>query len=159
LTEICIVPIFALLVQTGAGQPAFDRKELAAYRLTVPVFKQFEHASRLIADVTRADPAFATSPLFTKEITLSGDAPAMAAELEARLRNHSALAHALRTAKISARDYATFTLALIAARLAHGFVHAGVLRVPAGVAADNVTFVEQHHVEIVAVLKTLGIES
>lgn len=158
------LPFFVTLVvgvlthASAAVQPAFDVKELAAYRLTTPVFKQFEKASRLIADVIRKDPAFASSPLFTREILVSGDAPLMAAELETRLRTHPALAHALGTAKITAREYTRFALALLAARLAHGFVNAGVLRsVPAGVAADNVTFVEKHQVEIAAAVKALGI--
>ena len=54
----------------------------------------------------------------------------------------------------------TFALALLGARLAHGFIDAGLLRnVPPGVAADNVQFVTEHHVEVSAVLKKLGIES
>lgn len=145
---------------SGAVQPAFDVKELAAYRLTAPVFTQFAEASRLIAAVTGHDAAFARSPLFTEEISVSGDAPIVAAKLQARLQNHPTLARALQQAKITAREYTRFALALLAARLAHGFVKAGVLRkVPAGVAADNVAFVEAHQVEIAAVLKTLGIES
>ena len=149
-----------LLTQTlSAGQPAISARELAGYRLTAPVLTQFEEASRLIADATRHDPAFAQSPLFTEEISVSGDAPAMAAALESRLRNHPALSQALRTAHITSREYTRFALALVAARLAHGFVTSGVLRtVPAGVAADNVAFVEAHHAEIAAILKTLGID-
>ncbi len=142
-----------------AGQPAIDVKELAGYRLTAAVFAQFAEASRSIADVTRTDPAFADSPLFTREISLSGDAPLMAAALEASLRQHPALARALRTAKITPREYTRFALALIGAHLAHGFVEAGVLRTgPAGVAADNVAFVDQHEAQIVDILKLLGLE-
>ena len=153
--------ILGLFMQTpGAGQHPFDVKELAAYRLTDPVFQQFEEASRLIADATRNDLAFVKSPLFTRENSLSGDAPKVAAELEARLQSHPALAHALTIAKITPREYTTFALALLGARLAHGFIDAGLLRnVPPGVAADNVQFVAEHHVEIAAVLKKLGIES
>ena len=144
---------------TAGAQSPFDVKELAAYRLTAPVFKRFEKASGLISDVVRRDSDLSDSPLFTKEITVSGDAAAMAAELEARLTNHPALSQALHSAQITAREFTRFALALTAARLAHGFVKAGVMRsVPAGVAADNVAFVEAHHDEIVAVLKSLGVE-
>jgi hypothetical protein len=155
-----VVLLFGLLTDaSGAAQSSFDVKELAAYRLTGPVFERFEKASRRIADVTRSDAALARSPLFTKEITLSGDAPVMAAELEARLKNHPALAGALHSARIAPRDYARFAVALFAARLAHGFVKAGVLRsVPTGVAADNVAFVAEHHTAIEDVLTRLGVE-
>jgi hypothetical protein len=155
-----VAAVIASLVMPApvAAQGTFDVKELAAYRLTAARLAPFEEASRLIADVIESDPGLTNAPLFTKEITLSGDAPVMAAELHARLTAHPALAQALRTAKISAREYATFALALIAARLAHGFADAGILRVPPGVAADNVAFVSAHHDRVVAVLKRLGVE-
>ena len=71
-----------------------------------------------------------------------------------------ALDGALVSAQITAREYTKFALALIAARLAHGFVKSGVLRgVPAGVAADNVAFVDANQAAIGDVLKRLGIET
>ncbi|MGH9175390.1 MAG: hypothetical protein ACRD1H_13585, partial [Vicinamibacterales bacterium] len=152
-----------LVLQAGpadAGPGTFTAKELADYRLSLPVFEQFDHASRLIAAATRDDPNLAENPLFTREVSVLGDAPVMAAELEARLRSAPALAAALRAADISARDYTKFALSLFAARLAHGFVKSGALRiVPPGVATDNVAFVEAHQVEIAAVLQLLGLET
>jgi hypothetical protein len=146
--------------ESGRVQTPFTAQQLADYRLTVPVFRQFVQASRLIAAATRSDPKFERAPLFTREVAVSGDAPAAAAELEARLKGEPALADALRAAKLTAREYTTFALALLAARLAHGFVDAGVLRgVPAGVAADNVAFVEAHQAEIAAVFDELGISA
>lgn len=140
-------------------QTALDVKELAEYRLTTPVFTQFNEASRIMAVAMRNDSALASNPLFTRSILVLGDAPTVAAALEARLQNHPLLADALRTAQITPREYTKFALALFAARLAHGFVSAGVLRrVPAGVAAANVQFVDAHQPEIAAVLKDLGIE-
>jgi hypothetical protein len=142
----------------AAAQAPVELEELANYRLTVPVFAQFTESSRLIAAATRGNAAFSHDPLFTPEVVVSGDAPAMAAVLQARLEKEPALADALRAAKLSARDYTKFSLVLFAARLAHGFVKAGVLRgVPAGVAADNVAFVEAHQIEIAAILRELGV--
>jgi hypothetical protein len=150
----------ALILAAAAAQSPFDVKELAAYRLTAATFKPFEEASRLIAEVARSDAALASAPLFTKEITVSGDAPVMAAELEARLNSHPSLTQSLHAAGINAREYTMFALALITARLAHGFVQAGVMRsVPPGVATDNVAFVEAHLDAVTAVLKTLGVEN
>ena len=132
--------------------------DLAQYRLTTAVFMRFEVASRPIATATRADPAFARDPLFTREIMLSDDAAAAATALETRLQAHPALVAALRAAKLSARDYTKFALAMSAARLVHGFVKTGLIRrVPDGTATANVAFVEAHEAEITSLLTDLGI--
>jgi hypothetical protein len=140
-------------------QAPLEVDELAKYRLTTGVFMQFEVASRSIAAAMRADPAFTREPLFTREIVLSGDAAVAATALETRLQTDPGLGRALRAAKLSAREYTKFALAVIAARLAHGFVKAGVLRgVPDGPAASNVAFVQAHEVEIASLLADLGID-
>ncbi len=152
--------VFGLASPTERVQTPVDVKELADYRLTATVFRQFEHASRLIAEVTRNDPDFVRAPLFTREVAVLGDAPAMATGLDVRLRNHPKLAKAVDTAQIGAREYSKFAIALLAARLAYGFVKAGVLRrVPDGVATDNLAFVASHEAEVTTVLKVMGIES
>jgi hypothetical protein len=158
-----LIALLALLLAwTGSALPVqatFTAKELAEYRLTPPVFKQFTHASRLIARATRDDPRLADNPLFTREVSVLGDAPVMATELEARLNNEPALATALWAANMSAREYTKFALALFGARLAHGFMKSGALRfVPPGVATDNVAFVESHQSQIADVLRLIGVE-
>ena len=153
------VLLVCLSASSAPVQFTFTVEELAQYRLSLPVFKQFERASTLIAAATRKDPRLAARPLFTREVLLDGDAPAVAAELAARLHGEPTFAAALREAGISAPDYARFALSLVAARLAHGFLSSGAMRrVPAGVATDNVAFVEAHLGEVAAVLKLLGIE-
>lgn len=156
-----IAPVLlAVLTSTSVEtQVPFTVKELAEYRLTVHVFKQFDGASRLIATATLDDPRLAVNPLFTRDVSVLGDAPEAAAQLEGRLTNDPNLAAALLRSNISAREYTTFALALFAARLAHGFMKAGVLRfVPPGVAADNVAFIEANEAEVAAVLQLLGLE-
>jgi hypothetical protein len=155
----------ALLWTTTVGAHAtaqprpFETKELAEYRLTIPVFERFVDASERIAAVTRGDQGFVEHPLFTREVSVLGDATVMARELEARLSNHSALAEALRAAGLSAREYTTFALTLFGARLAHGFMSSGALRsVPKGVATDNVQFVAAHLSAVTRVLQVLGVE-
>lgn len=150
--------MLGVLAASPVTQAAIDVYDLADYRLTTPVFEQFVRASNLIADVTLRDAAFDNAPLFTKEIALSDDAPASASALAARLEKHSGLAAALETAKLTPREYAKFAIALVAARLAHEFLNAGVLkRVPSGAPTENVKFVEEHRAEIRSVLDTLGI--
>jgi hypothetical protein len=151
-------PAIALAL-TVTLQQAFDAKELAAYRLTPEVFLRFQEASRGIARATRDDPRFATEPLFTREVAVSGEAQVAAATLQARLLREPALTASLQEAGITAREYTTFALTLFAARLAHGFLDVGVLRrVPAGVASDNVAFVTAHLTDILALFRELGIE-
>lgn len=88
-----------------------------------------------------------------------GDAPEMAALLAARLTGEPSFAAALRASHIGPREYTKFAIALFAARLAHGFVRSGAMRViPAGVATDNVAFVETHEEEVAVVLRMMGVE-
>jgi hypothetical protein len=153
-TGLCL-----LLPAPTATQPAFDTHELASYRLTSPVFVRFTHATRLLAARMQSDPRYEQEPLFTKDVSVAGDAAEMASALRSRLDTDPNLAGALFAADITAHEYATFALALVAARLAYGFVEAGVLRrVPAGVAADNVAFVRDNLADVRRVLTQLGLE-
>ena len=151
----------AVAVLFGAlalAQAAFDLKELVAYRLTPEGFGRFDQATRLMAASARHDPAFPKDPLFNREIDLSGDAPLMAAALQARLEKEPIFTSALRAAGMEAREYTKFALTLLAARLAHGFVEAGVLaRVPADVPTSNVKFVDEHQPEIARLLEELRV--
>jgi|KBSSwiStaDraftv2_1062776.scaffolds.fasta_scaffold218465_2 hypothetical protein len=149
----------SLLQVFPCAQAEFGVTEIADYRLDAAVFAQFTRASHLIAAATRADSRFDREPLFTRDILLSDDVLAAAITLEARLRAEPALAGAFFAADMTPHDYTKFTLALVAARLAHGFVKSGALRrVPVGVHADNVMFIDAHLADVVAVLKEMGVE-
>ena len=149
----------SLLSAFPSAQTGFGVTEIADYRLDADVFARFTRASRLIAAATRADSRFQSAPLLTKEILLSDDVLAAATALDARLRNEPALAGAFFAADLTPHDYTKFVLALAAARLAHGFVKSGVLRrVPEGVHADNVMFVDAHLAEIAAAMKDIGVD-
>ena len=139
--------------------PEFGVTEIADYRLDADMLARFSRASHLVAAAMRADARFDRAPLFTADILLSDDVLAAAIALETRLRNEPALARALRESNVTPHEYTKFTLGLVAARLAYGFVKSGVLRsVPPGVHADNVTFVEANLVDIQAVLIELGVQ-
>ena len=142
---------------SSSAQAPIDVYDLADYRLTPNVFKQFVEASRKVGEITRSDSQFTFAPLFTKEVVLSGDAVAMATGLVARLDNHAGLTAALQTAKLTSREYSKFAITLVAAHMAHGFIKAGVLpRVPDGAPTHNVEFVDTHQAEVTAVLAELG---
>ena len=149
----------AVLQAAAAAQQPFDQKELAAYRLTEPVYNRFAHAARLIAAASRTDPRLKETPLFTKQVAVSGDVSEMATIVYARVEQEPAFRNALFAAEIDAREFTAFALALFAARLAHGFVKAGLIYVmPDGVAGGNVAFVEAHQGEIGALFEELGVE-
>jgi hypothetical protein len=149
----------ALLPAAAAAQRPFDQKELAAYRLTDPVYERFAHAARLIAAASRKEPRLAQAPLFTTQFAVSGDALEMAALLRARLEQEPAFRSALFAAEIDAREFTAFALALFTARLAHGFVKAGLIHVmPDGVAGANVAFAEARQADVGALLAELGVD-
>ena len=155
---VVIVAAICALSAVSATQP-FDAHTLANYRLTLPVFTRFAHATRLLASQMRSDPRFEHEPLFSKDVAVAGDAVEMATALRRRLDNDATLSAALFAADISAHEYATFALALVGARLAHGFLESGAMRrVPSGVAADNVAFVAEHLAAIRTALSQLGLE-
>ncbi len=90
---------------------------------------------------------------------MSGDVSEMATIVYARVEQEPAFRNALFAAEIDAREFTAFALALFAARLAHGFVKAGLIYVmPDGVAGGNVAFVEAHQGEIGALFEELGVE-
>jgi hypothetical protein len=159
-TVTALLLTWGLLACGPQAEPGnLDRRELAAYRLTVSVLERFRDASHRIAIVVARDPSFRKAPLFSQEIVQGGDVVEVSATLEARLRSHPGLSHALRAAAISARDYTRFALTLVAARLALGFLESGVLKtVPFGAATDNVAFVRAHRAEVDDLFTELGIE-
>ncbi len=161
-----VVPLILAVVFAGwhpvssSAQAPIDVYDLADYRLTPEVFKQFVQASQRVGEITRSDSQFTFAPLFTKEVVLSGDAVAMATGLVARLDNHAGLSAALQTAKLTSREYSKFAITLVAAHMAHGFIKAGVLpRVPDGAPTHNVEFVDTHQTEVTAVLAELGMRN
>jgi len=151
----------SVIVVVALAQPSQSptEQQLAQYRLTAPILARFAHATRLILDATRNDARFAEDPLFSREFSVSGDAVAMAARLQARLDREPAAVSALFAADIATPEYVRFALTLFAARLAHGFVASGAMRsVPAGTPRDNVAFIDAHRTEVAALLKELGLE-
>jgi hypothetical protein len=152
-----LAAVVASATVAQAAQSTIGATELADYRLTARTLDRFTRASGLLMAITRTDPRYKLAPLFTREVIVSGDAVVMARGLVARLENDPALVSALEATGLAPREYATFAVALFGARLAQGFVKAGVIKVRAGVPADNVDFVAQHEAEVTTVLAEIGI--
>jgi hypothetical protein len=159
MVGVCVVLLALALPGTSTVQRPIDAPELAEYRLTAEALERFARATRLIVTATRDDQRFDEAPLFSKDITVSGDAVEAAAILQRRLEAEPVLAGALFAAEIDAREYAKFALTLFGARLAHGFVQSGALRrVPPGAATDNIAFIEIHKTAIRALLRQMDLE-
>jgi len=159
-TRLLALLLLGGLAVPAAAQEPLGPRELAAYRLTDPVFQRFQDASQRIAAVTSAEPRFRYAPLLTREIVQSDDAAAAAAQLMTRLDNEPAFAEALQAAGLTSREFTMFALTLVGARLAHGFIESGALRaVPRGVPTDNVAFVGVHLQEVLDVLRALGVSA
>jgi len=158
LLAACAVAIMTVAV--SSAQTPIDAYELADYRLTADVFERFVRASTRIGEIARTDPIFTFAPLFSKSVTVSGDAVIAASGLAARLENHVGLSAALAEAKLTPREYAKFAISLVGAHLAYNFVKTGALRrVPEGAPTINVEFVKAHETEVVATLESLGIRN
>jgi hypothetical protein len=154
----CAVAVIAV-VRMSAQTP-IDEYELADYRLTADVFERFVQASTKVAEIARTDPVFTFAPLFSRSVTVSGDAVIAASGLVARLENHAGLSAALGEAKLTPREYAKFAIALAGAHLAYNFLKTGALRrVPSGAPTVNVEFVKAHETEVAATLESLGIRN
>lgn len=169
VSGVCVDPVAPLgrlersrpwRVELSGHQDSFNVRELAEYRLTVPVFKQFVLASKLVVTASAEDPRLNGDPLFTREVSVLDDVVAAASRVEARLKFEPRYATALRVASISAHEYTKFALALFGARMAHGFLKSGAIRgVVKGVATDNVAFVAEHEREVTELLQSLGVEA
>jgi hypothetical protein len=162
MPTICATLLLIAAVPSAVAaqeQPPFQARELAAYRLTAASFSRVIDAGRLIAGIINRQPRFTAAPLFTREVMLLGDAVEMATALEARLRGDQELVAALNAARITPREFTTFTFALFGAHLARGFMQSGALRfVPPGVTADNVAFVNANADAVEGLLDALHIE-
>lgn len=159
MSNALLIAMTVVVGPAGLEQRPLDAKEIAEYRLTEPVLRQFVRATRAILAATRHDPRFIEAPLFTRDITVSGDAAEAAATLQKRLDADPVLAGALFAADLDAREYAKFALTLFGAHLAHGFMESGALRrVPPGVATENILFVKTHKNTISPLLREMGLE-
>jgi len=101
------------------------------------------------ADQKRIEELQAAADRFDAETgDAMGNGESLAA-MEAGIKKLTPLANALQNNGISAREYATFTLAMLQAAMAAGLKKSGQLKtLPAGVNAENVQFVLDHEAEI-----------
>jgi hypothetical protein len=157
----------ALAAQIGA---AGDLKEVQEYRLTEPALKQVMAATRNMLVAMKNDPRYQRLTKLEAELkTLDAkDQPTDAdtkrmeksveelAEIEAAVAKEPLVANALKSAGISARDYAKFMGAFIQAAMIQGLQKDGAIKeIPKDVIPENVKFAKEHAAEFAAFMKEL----
>lgn len=153
------VPSLAFGQNARQAPGSLTAAEIAGHRLTDGELEGFGRASRRLVSASRRDGGGTPAPLFTRDIVMLEDVAVAAATLERRLAGNPALAAELAQENVPPREYVRFALALIGARLAQGFLSAGVLkRVPEGVAADNVAFISRRQADVDALLEELDVD-
>ncbi len=147
------VPAFAQL--PGANDP--DAKELAAYRLTVPVLSKVLQATNNLADAAKNDPRFKKRAALKAEIKkleekeapteadearlerLQADLEKMESvfpkadaqtlsEMAAAMQKEPLFAQALAGAGLAPREYAKFLLAYMTSGMVAGMMEQGVIK-------------------------------
>lgn len=185
----CILSPAAALAQ-GAAANDPDLKEIVAYRLTVPALNKVVQAAKNMSQAARSDPRFAKLAALKAEIkkleakderteaedarldalreqleqaeendSAGGDAKTLA-EMAAAIEKEPLARKALTDAGISAREFATFSLAYLQAGMVAGLMKQGLIKeVPKELAAtvnmDNVKFVQEHAAELEALAQAM----
>ena len=131
-------PTFQKIEKLKAEQKAIENKE-------EPSDAEIERAEKLEEEIDALEDAM--------DFNIS-DAKTLA-EMEARLKKSPELTSALRSAGLSARDYAKMTFALIGAAFAHGMLKSGTIKeLPKEVNAANVKFVADNEQAIAELMKS-----
>jgi len=163
-----------------------DVGEITSYKLTLPVLKQVVTATRNLITAMPSDPRFQRVQKLKAEMETLGkkEEPTDAemqrmqklneeidqisesanilggnkslAEIDAAANKDPLVSAALKSAGISAREFAKFFGAFMQASMLHGFQKAGTIKeLPKEANLDNIKFVEQHSKEIEAFMKEM----
>ena len=167
------------------GAPG-DLKEIQEYRLTVPALKQVMAATRNLIVAMNTDPRYQRIRKLEAELKQleEKDQPSEAdtkriekivaemnsirsstniigtdrslSEIEAAAAKEPLVANALKTAGITARDYAKFMAAFIQASMIQALQKQGAIKEPPkDVNPENVKFAQDHQAEFEAFMKRL----
>ncbi len=183
LSALAVLLPSPLAAQASA---AADLKEIQAYQLTVPAFKQVMVATRNMVAAMETDPRYqritkleaelkgledkdqptaAESERIEKIVTeMDGIRSSMnimgndksLSEIEAAAAKEPLVANALKSAGISARDYAKFMGAFFQSAVIQGMQKSGALKqIPKDVNPENLKFVDEHGAEFETFMKEL----
>lgn len=139
--------VFSALIAANAvllhAQTDPDTKAIQSYRLTEPALQKITAANRAWAAALKNDPA--AQKQLEADDDKSDDAQSLAA-MEKKLVAMPHMADALKSAGLSAHEYATFEMCAFQASLATN-LPAGAAP-PAGIQPANVQFVRDHKKQI-----------
>jgi hypothetical protein len=144
---------FALIAATASfarAQTDSETKALQSYRLTLPVLQKITAANRAFVAALKNDPA-AQKQLEAEDDKNDDDQQSLAA-MEKKLVAMPHMSDALRTAGVSAHEYATFEMCAFQASIVVGSEKNGqkATDLPPGIQPANVQFVRDHQKDIEA---------
>jgi hypothetical protein len=142
---------FALIAATAAfvhAQTDSETKAIQSYRLTLPVLQKITAANRAFVAALKNDPA-AQKQLEAEDDKNDDDQQSLAA-MEKKLVAMPHMSDALRSAGLSAHEYAMFEMCALQAGLVAGSEKNGlkVTNLPTGMQPANVQFVTDHEKEM-----------
>jgi len=149
ITSLILAALFVTNAALAHAQTDPETKAIQSYRLTEPVLQKITAANRAWVAALKNDVAA------QKQLEADGDKSddtQSLADMEKKLVKMPHMADALRSAGLSAHEYATFEMCAFQASLVAGSEKSGqkVTNLPAGMQPANVQFVKDHEKQIEA---------
>jgi hypothetical protein len=148
ITLLVFAALFATNAAPANAQSDADAKAIQSYRLTEPVLQKITAANHAFVAALKNDPA-AQKQLEADDDKNDDDSQSLGA-MEKKLVAMPHMAEALRSAGVSAHEYATFEMCAFQASLVVGSEKNGqkATSLPAGIQPANVQFVRDHKKQI-----------
>ena len=127
-----------------------DAREVQSYKLTLPVMKQMVAATRSM--VTAGKESGELQRLQTSAANMMAAAKSLS-DLEAAIQREPLAVKALKSAGLSAREYAKFMLAFFQSSMLYSMQKSGAIsEIPKTANADNLKFVEANQAQITTLM-------
>jgi len=150
LTTLVAFALLAAAAPLVHAQTDSETKAIQSYRLTMPVLQKITAANRAFVAALKNDPA-AQKQLEADDDKNDDDQQSLAA-MEKKLVAMPHMSDALRSAGVSAHEYALFEMCAFQASIVVGSEKNGqkATSLPAGIQPANVQFVRDHQQDIEA---------
>jgi len=143
-------------ISASARAQDADTKELASYRLTMPVLQKMIVATKTAAVAVKNDPKYRDSDAADDD---SGDdSNASLSDIERKIDKMPHMRDGLKAAGLTAREFAVFEMCAMQAGMVAGLEKAGqhLATLPAGIRPENVQFMKDHEKDFEAWQKAGG---
>jgi hypothetical protein len=163
IIALLAVVSLAAVAPVGAQKPADtatttksaltgDAREVATYRLTMPVMRKMARVQENIYTMITSTPALRSKYAALNEATENEPEPNTLDEMVQRMERMPEMTRAITSAGLTTREYLTAMLSMVQAAMALSFTQmegpARAKELPAGVMADNVAFLKANKAEL-----------